>query len=73
MIRVYGFEGEPYKLPKFTTRRLFYDHPQIEEIMVIQAKKEDMKKENMELKAKLIQATKEKEDLANKTVVEVSS
>ena len=23
MIRVYGFEGEPYKLPKFTTRRLF--------------------------------------------------
>ena len=23
VIRVYGFEGEPYKLPKFTTRRLF--------------------------------------------------
>ena len=22
-IRVYGFEGEPYKLPKFLTRRLF--------------------------------------------------
>ena len=23
VIRVYGFEEEPYKLPKFTTRRLF--------------------------------------------------
>ena len=23
VIRAYGFEGEPYKLPKFTTRRLF--------------------------------------------------
>ena len=23
IIGVYGFEGEPYKLPKFTTRRLF--------------------------------------------------
>ena len=23
VIRVYGFEGEPYKLPRFTTRRLF--------------------------------------------------
>ena len=23
IIRVYGFEGEPYKLPKFLTRRIF--------------------------------------------------
>ena len=23
IIRVYGFEGEPYKLPRFITRRLF--------------------------------------------------
>ena len=23
LIRVYGFEGEPFRLPKFTTRRLF--------------------------------------------------
>lgn len=23
LIRVYGFEGEPFRLPKFTTRRFF--------------------------------------------------
>ena len=23
LIRVYGFEGEPFRLPKFTTRRIF--------------------------------------------------
>ena len=23
LIRVYGFEGEPFRLPKFTSRRLF--------------------------------------------------
>ena len=23
MIKVYGFEGEPFRLPKFTSRRLF--------------------------------------------------
>lgn len=23
LIRIYGFEGEPFRLPKFTTRRLF--------------------------------------------------
>ena len=49
------------------------DHPETEEIMVIQSKNEDLKKENMELKAKLLQVTKEKEDLANKGVVEVSA
>ena len=47
------------------------DHPQTKEIMVIQAKNEDLKKENMELKSKLLQVTKEKEDLASKSVVEV--
>jgi hypothetical protein len=47
------------------------DHPQTEEIMVIQEKNEDLKKENMELKAKLLQVTKEKEDLVNKSVVQV--
>ena len=24
LIRVYGFEGEPFKLPKFSSRRLFF-------------------------------------------------
>ena len=47
------------------------DHPQTKEIKGIQAKNEDLKKENMELKAKLLQVTKEKEDLASKTMVEV--
>ena len=40
------------------------DHPQFEEIVVIQAEKEELKKEVMELKAKVLQITKEKEDLA---------
>ena len=40
------------------------DHPQTEEILVIQAEKEELKKEVMELKAKVLQITKEKEDLA---------
>ena len=39
--------------------------------MVIQAKNEELKKENLELKAKLLQVTKEKEELVNKRVVEV--
>ena len=39
------------------------DHPQIEEIVVIQATKEELNKEIMELKAKVLQITKEKEDL----------
>ena len=47
------------------------DHPQTEEIMEIQVKNEELKKENLELKAKLLQVTKEKEELANKSVVEV--
>lgn len=47
------------------------NHPQTEEIMVIQAKNEEIKKENLELKAKLLQVTKEKEELVNKSVVEV--
>ena len=47
------------------------DHPQTEEIMVIQARNEELKKENLELKAKLLQVTKEKEELVNKGVVEV--
>lgn len=41
--------------------------------MVIQAKNEEMKKEKMELKSKLLQVTKEKQDLASKSVVEVST
>ena len=36
------------------------DHPQTKEIMVIQAKNEELKKENMELKAKFLQVTKDK-------------
>ena len=40
--------------------------------MVIQAKNEELKKENLVLKAKLLQVTKEKEELASKGVVEVS-
>ena len=40
------------------------DHPQTKEIVVIQAEKEELKKEVMELKAKVLQITKEKEDLA---------
>lgn len=40
------------------------DHPQTEEIVVIQAEKEELKKEVMELKAKVLQITKDKEDLA---------
>ena len=54
------------KLKGFVT-----DHPQTEEIMVIQARNEELKKENLELKAKLLQVTKEKEELVNKSVVEV--
>ena len=50
-----------------------YDHPQTEEIMVIQANNEDLKNENMELKSKLLQVTKEKEDLASKSLVEVTT
>ena len=55
------------KLKGFVT-----DHPQTEEIMVIQTKNEELKKEIMELKAKLLQVTKEKEELAGKGLVEVS-
>ena len=40
--------------------------------MIIQSKNEELKKEVMELKAKLLQVTKEKEDLANKSMVEAS-
>ena len=40
--------------------------------MVIQAKNEELKKENLELKAKFLQVTKEKEELDNKGVAEVS-
>jgi hypothetical protein len=39
------------------------DHPQTEEILVIQAEKEELSKEIMELKAKVLQVTKEKEVL----------
>ena len=39
------------------------DHPKTEEIVVIQAEKEELNKEIMELKAKVLQITKEKEDL----------
>ena len=38
---------------------------------MIQAKNEELKKENMELKSKLLQVTKEKDELVNKSVVEV--
>lgn len=40
------------------------DHPQIEEIMVIQTENDQLKKEVMEFKAKVLHVTKEKEDLA---------
>lgn len=56
------------------------DHPHTEEIMYFQTKNRDLKKEVMELNAKLLQVTKVKEDLAkekdefvNKRVVEVPS
>lgn len=48
-------------------------HPQTKEIIVIQEKNEELKIENMELNAKLIQVIKEKEDLVNKSIVEVSA
>ena len=48
------------------------DHPQTKEIMVIQTKNEALKKEIMELKAKLLQVIKEKEELAGKGLVEMS-
>ena len=40
-----------------------FDHPQTEEIMVIQTKNDHLNKEVMELKEKVLQVTKEKEDL----------
>ena len=40
--------------------------------MVIQSENKEMKKEVMELKSMLLQVTKEKEELANKSIVEVS-
>ena len=40
------------------------DHPQTKEIVVIQVEKEELNKEVMELKAKVLQVTIEKEDLA---------
>ena len=40
------------------------DHPQTEEIMVIQSENDQLKKEVMEFKAKVLQVTKEREDLA---------
>lgn len=39
------------------------DHPQTKEIVVIQVEKEELNKEVLELKAKVLQMTKEKEDL----------
>ena len=39
------------------------DHPQIEEIIIIQSENDRLKKEVMELKEKVLQITKEKEDL----------
>ena len=39
------------------------DHPQTEEIVVIEGEKEKLNKEVLELKAKVLQITKEKEDL----------
>ena len=41
------------------------DHPQTEEIVVIEAKKEELQKEVMEIKAKVLQITKEKDGLIN--------
>ena len=35
VIKVYGFEGEPYKLPKFTTRRLF-DLEFLRQILIVE-------------------------------------
>ena len=40
------------------------EHPQTKEILVIQAGKEELRKEVMELKAKVLLITKEKEHLA---------
>ena len=39
------------------------DHPHTEEIMSFQTKNDELKKEVMDLKAKLLQITKEKDDL----------
>ena len=40
--------------------------------MVVKSKNEKLKKKVMELKAKLLQVTKEKEELASKSIIEVS-
>ena len=40
------------------------DHPQTEEIIVIQSENDQLKKEVMELKAKVLHITEEKEDLS---------
>ena len=44
-------------------KRVPSDHPQTEEIVVIQVEKEELNKEVLELKAKVLQMTKEKEDM----------
>jgi hypothetical protein len=44
-------------------KRVPSDHPQTEEIVVIQAENEELNKEVLEMKAKMFQTTKEKEDL----------
>ena len=56
------------------------DHPQTEEIMVIHAENDELKKEVMELKEKILQINREKYDLAkegnelvSKGVVEVTT
>lgn len=40
------------------------DHPQTKEIMIIQSENDELKKEVMELKEKILQINREKEDLA---------
>ena len=74
------FLGEKDKLIESLQKKLkcqLTDHPHTEEIMSFQTKNDELKKELMELKAKLLQVTKEKDDLvtekdeiANKTIVE---
>ena len=69
------FKDEKDKLIESLQKKLkgiVTDHPQTEDVMVIQSKNEELKKEVMELKSKLLQVTKEKEELSNKNMVEAS-
>lgn len=47
------------------------DHPQTEEILVFKKKNDDLKEEVLDLKSKLLQGSREKQELMNKEAVEI--